>query len=115
MVGDAPSCLVIARLPFQVQTEPLVEARCERVEKEGGNAFLDYSLPSAVVKFRQGFGRLIRHRGDRGVAILADRRVVVKRYGQWFRASIPAAMETFSDREKFLDAVEDFLHKENRP
>jgi ATP-dependent DNA helicase DinG len=109
VVGDALSCLVIARLPFGVQFDPVIEARCERVEAEGRNAFMEYSLPSAVIRFRQGFGRLIRSRSDRGVAIVADRRIVAKRYGQWFRESIPAYTESFADREKLLDAIEDFL------
>ena len=109
VVGDALSCLAIARLPFMVQTEPLVEARCERVEKEGGNAFMEYSLPSAVIRFRQGFGRLIRSRSDRGVAIIADRRAVAKRYGAMFLDSLPVRAKTFSDRGKFLEAIAAFL------
>lgn len=109
IAGDALSCLAIARLPFGVQTDPIIEARCEKVESDGGNAFMEYSLPSAVIRFRQGFGRLIRSRSDRGVAIIADRRIVVKRYGQWFLDSIPAPTENYSDREKLLDDIEDFL------
>ncbi len=109
VAGDALSCLVIARLPFGVQTDPVVEARCERVEADGGNAFMDYSLPSAVIRFRQGFGRLIRSRTDRGVAVIADRRILVKRYGQWFRDSIPAPTAGYGDREKLLNDIEDFL------
>lgn len=107
--GDALSCLTIARLPFGVQTDPIIEARCEKVETDGGNAFMEYSLPSAVIRFRQGFGRLIRSTTDRGVAIIADRRVAVKRYGQWFRDSIPVQTQNYSDREKLLDDIEDFL------
>lgn len=111
VVGEALSCLTIARLPFQVFTEPIIEARCEQVEAEGGNAFLNYSLPSAVIRFRQGFGRLIRHQTDRGIVIIADRRVVVKRYGKWFRDSLPVPLKVFPDREEFLDAIEAFLKK----
>ena len=110
VAGDALSCLAIARLPFGVQADPIIEARCEKVEADGGNAFMDYSLPSAVIRFRQGFGRLIRSRTDRGVAIVADRRVIVKRYGQWFRDSLPVGTEAYSDREKLLDDIEDFLN-----
>ncbi len=107
--GDALSCLAIARLPFGVQTDPIIEARCEKVEADGGNAFMQYSLPSAVIRFRQGFGRLIRSKTDRGVAIIADRRVAIKRYGQWFRDSLPVPTENYSDRERLLDDIEDFL------
>jgi len=109
VVGESLSCLVLARLPFGVFTDPIIEARCERVEAEGGSAFFGYSLPSAVIRFRQGFGRLIRHRQDRGVVIVADRRIVTKRYGGWFRRSIPARTVSYSDREEFLSAVEEFL------
>ncbi len=109
VVGEALSCLTITRLPFQVFTDPIVAARCEQVEAEGENAFIGYSLPSAVIRFRQGFGRLIRHRTDRGVAIVTDRRMIAKRYGEWFRKSLPARVEVFNDREELLDAIEDFL------
>ncbi len=111
IAGDALSCLAIARLPFGVQTDPIIEARCEKVESDGGNAFMEYSLPSAVIRFRQGFGRLIRSKTDRGVAIVADRRVAVKRYGQWFRDSLPVPTENYSDREQLLDDIEDFLNE----
>lgn len=109
VVGSALSCLTIARLPFQVFTDPLVAARREQIEADGDDSFLGYMLPCAVIRFRQGFGRLIRHRNDRGVAIIADRRIISKRYGQWFRDSLPAPTVSFPDREEFLDAIREFL------
>lgn len=109
VVGDALSCLVIARLPFAVFTDPVIEARCERVEAEGGNAFMGYSLPSAVIRFKQGFGRLIRHKNDRGVVIVADRRIAAKKYGRWFEDSLPCKTYVCSDRQKFLDDIAGFL------
>jgi len=109
VVGENLSCLVMARLPFAVHTDPVVAARCEAIAADGGNAFLEYSLPSAVIRFRQGFGRLIRHRRDRGVVIIADRRIVSKRYGEWFRASIPSQVYTCSDPAELRAAVRDFL------
>ncbi|MFC1462430.1 helicase C-terminal domain-containing protein [Verrucomicrobiota bacterium] len=112
VVGDSLSCLVVARLPFAVFTDPVIEARCEQVEAEGESAFLGYSVPNAVIRLRQGFGRLIRHRNDRGIVIIADRRIVTKRYGDWFQSSLPAPLAKFQNREQFLDAIEQFLGNE---
>lgn len=109
VVGEALSCLVIARLPFGVFTEPIIEARCEQIEAEGGNAFMGFSLPNAVIRFKQGFGRLIRHKGDRGIVIVADRRIVAKRYGMNFQRSLPCKTHVYNDQEKFLRDLTDFL------
>ena len=115
MVGETLSCLVMARLPFAVFTDPIIEARCEQVEAEGGNAFMHYSVPNAVIKFRQGFGRLIRHRTDRGVVIITDRRIISKRYGDWFRRSLPVRTTAIPDKDEFLDRITTFLDKVNQP
>lgn len=112
MVGETLSCLVMARLPFAVFTDPIIEARCEQVEKEGGNAFMHYSVPNAVIKFRQGFGRLIRHRTDRGIVIITDRRIISKRYGDWFRRSLPVRTTAIPDKDQFLDLISSFLNEE---
>ncbi len=109
VVGESLSCLVVARLPFAVFTDPVVAARCEHIEAEGGNPFTAYSLPSAVIRFRQGFGRLIRHRTDRGVVIVADRRIITKHYGRWFRRSVEAPTIPMEEREQFLDSIRAFL------
>ena len=109
VVGESLSCLVVARLPFGVFTDPIIEARCEQIEADGGNAFNGYSLPSAVIRFRQGFGRLIRHRTDRGIVIVADRRILAKRYGAWFCRSLPARTVGFREPVAFLDAVQAFF------
>jgi ATP-dependent DNA helicase DinG len=113
VVGEALSCLLIARLPFAVFTDPIVEARCEQIEASGKDAFINYSVPNAVIRFKQGFGRLIRSRADRGVVVIADRRVVAKRYGRVFLDSLPTEAEVFNDRQLFLDEVEDFFSGEN--
>ncbi|MFO7897452.1 MAG: helicase C-terminal domain-containing protein [Planctomycetota bacterium] len=109
LMGETLSCLVVARLPFAVYTDPIHQARCEQVEAEGENAFIGYSLPSAVIRLRQGFGRLIRHKTDRGIVIIADRRIVTRRYGAWFRESLPAPTQTFGERDEFLDEIEEFV------
>jgi ATP-dependent DNA helicase DinG len=109
LAGETLSCLVMARLPFAVFTDPLIAARCEKIEADGGSAFSQYSLPSAVIRFRQGFGRLIRHREDRGIVIVADRRIVSKGYGKWFRASIPASISRCFDADQMLEQARDFL------
>ncbi len=88
--GDALSNVIITRLPFAVPDHPLSAARTEKAEREGRNSFFEYSLPDAVLKFRQGFGRLIRTKDDTGIVVILDSRIVTKRYGRVFLNSIPA-------------------------
>lgn len=89
--GDALRCVVIAKLPFRVPTEPIEQARVEEIEKRGGNPFMEQALPQAVIKLKQGFGRLIRSKTDRGAVVLLDSRVVRKFYGRTFIESLPPA------------------------
>ena len=89
--GDPLRGLVIPRLPFKVPSEPLTAARLEALRAEGRNDFYDYMLPHAALRLKQGFGRLIRSRSDRGVVVLLDRRVVEKNYGRYFLESLPPA------------------------
>lgn len=85
VVGEALSCLIIARLPFALPTDPIVEARSEQFD----DPFTEYSLPQAILRFRQGFGRLIRSSSDRGIMIVLDSRIRTRRYGRAFLDSLP--------------------------
>ena len=87
--GESLSNVIITKLPFAVPTHPLIQARCEKIKEQGGNAFFDYSLPEAVLKFRQGTGRLIRSRQDSGMIVILDSRINTKRYGRTFINSLP--------------------------
>ncbi|MEE8043890.1 MAG: helicase C-terminal domain-containing protein [Thermodesulfobacteriota bacterium] len=87
--GDALKLVVITRLPFRVPTEPIIEARVEYMENQGLNSFTDYSVPVAVLKFKQGFGRLIRTKTDKGAVLVLDKRLISKFYGKFFLNSLP--------------------------
>ncbi len=87
--GEDLTCLIIVRLPFSPPDEPLTQAKCEKIKNNGGNPFSEYSLPEAVIRFKQGFGRLIRSKTDRGFIFIFDRRLITTRYGKAFLESIP--------------------------
>ena len=103
--GEQLSCVIIDRLPFAVPSDPIVEARVNKLRKEGGNPFYDYQVPQAAISLKQGFGRLIRSRSDRGVLVLLDNRITKQRYGQVFFDSLPDYGFTtrITDVERFFD------------
>ena len=109
VAGEALSCVVLARLPFAQVGDPIIEARSEKIDREGGSSFRDYALPEAVIKFRQGFGRLIRTKRDRGIVVVTDPRIVTKSYGAVFRKSIPATVHTVTELPDLLSRVGDFM------
>ncbi len=87
--GDALQTVIITKLPFSVPDHPLLQARLDAIRKRGGNPFRDYQLPEAIIKLRQGFGRLIRTATDRGSVVILDPRMQTKQYGQMFLDSLP--------------------------
>lgn len=107
--GDALRLVVIARLPFQVPTEPIQQARAERITALGGDPFREMSVPQAVLKLRQGFGRLIRSRTDRGAVLILDSRMVTKNYGARFRKSLPETAQQIAPLEEVLLKMEEFF------
>lgn len=107
--GESLSLVVIDKLPFSAPGDPLIEARCERVAREGGDWFADYALPSAVLQLRQGFGRLIRSHEDRGVVAVLDPRIRTRAYGRRFLAALPPCPVVSA-----LSEVADFLAEDLR-
>ena len=103
--GESLSCLVICRLPFEVPDDPRLTAIADQMRAEGIEPFTNYQLPVAVLRFRQGFGRLIRTQTDRGVVCVLDRRIAERNYGRVFLASLPPGIHitsSLSDVAKFL-------------
>ena len=95
--GEALSNVIIVRLPFSVPSHPLLEARLEAIRKRGGNPFVEYQVPEAVIKLKQGFGRLIRSKGDRGIVAILDPRILTKPYGRTFLNSLPECPRIIDD------------------
>src|SRR5699024_3276078 len=96
------SGLIIVKLPFQPPNHPVFEAKAAKYKKEGKNAFMELSLPNAVIKFKQGFGRLIRSSNDRGIVLVCDARIMTARYGKFFTKSIPEVPITFDSTTNLL-------------
>ncbi len=106
--GDQLSCVIIDRLPFAVPSDPVVAARVKAIDADGGNAFFQYQVPSAVITLKQGFGRLIRSLHDRGLLVLLDNRILKKQYGRVFIESLPNYKRTTDLRvvEEFFGVTE---------
>jgi ATP-dependent DNA helicase DinG len=111
--GSSLEQVIITRLPFKVPTEPVLEARAQAITAAGGDAFMEYTVPQAVIRFKQGFGRLIRHRNDRGVVLILDSRVIRRGYGRMFLKSLPPAPQVRGSSDQVFSAVEAFFHSNN--
>jgi ATP-dependent DNA helicase DinG len=109
VAGDALSCVVMARLPFMSIGDPIVEARCEQIDQAGGSSFREFSMPQAVIRFRQGFGRLIRTCTDKGIVIVADPRLVTRGYGSVFSRSLPCPVRRITSPAELLASVQNFF------
>jgi ATP-dependent DNA helicase DinG len=109
LIGDSLTCLVMVKLPFLVPDQPLVEARAQKLAEQGRSPFYDLMLPEAVIKFKQGFGRLIRSTEDRGVFLLLDDRAYRKSYGRVFLKSLPISTYKKGNRDGVLRAMAERL------
>lgn len=109
VVGDSLSNLIITRLPFSVPDDPVMEARLEKLRAEGQNPFYEYQLPQAVLRFKQGFGRLIRSRTDCGVVLVLDRRISARRYGEKFIQSLPDCKIVYDSLAAVLEYQRRFM------
>jgi ATP-dependent DNA helicase DinG len=109
--GEALRCVIIAKLPFRVPTEPIIQARAEAIEQRGGDPFMEYTLPSAIVKFKQGFGRLIRNRRDRGCILCLDSRLISKNYGKMFLSSLPDCQRFFATSTEIEEEMRAFYRR----
>lgn len=107
--GESLSHVIVVKLPFPVPSDPVFQARSENIEKKGGKSFMELSIPESVIKFKQGFGRLMRSCKDRGCVTVLDNRLVSKFYGHFFIKSVPNSKICFSSLENVLSSVERFL------
>ena len=107
--GESLSQVIIVKLPFTVPNDPVFVARSEAIEKRGGNSFMELSVPEAVIKYRQGIGRLIRTSSDKGIVVVLDRRIYEKRYGSIFTASMPECEKIYEPLADITKRVNNFI------
>ncbi len=110
--GESLKVVLICRLPFGVPTDPVLKARMEAIERRGGNSFMEYALPQAAMKLRQGFGRLMRRKSDRGIVCILDSRIIRKSYGRILLETLPETAVRKKGKEGLLREFEQFLGAE---
>jgi ATP-dependent DNA helicase DinG len=108
--GDTLRLVILCRLPFRPPDDPVFQARSESIDQRGGSSFMELSLPEAVMKFKQGFGRLMRRSSDHGVVVVLDGRILHKRYGEIFLRSLPETKRSFAGFDTMLKHIESFLY-----
>lgn len=109
--GESLSQVIIVKLPFTVPNDPVFTARSEAIKNRGGSSFMELSVPEAVIKFRQGIGRLMRRGSDRGAVVVLDRRLYEKRYGSEFLSNVPECRKIYSPLNEICSAVSDFIFR----
>jgi len=109
--GESLSLLILYKIPFQVPSEPLVEAYLDKLEREKKDSFMHYMLPNALLRLRQGFGRLIRSKSDRGIVLIMDSRVSRKKYGQYFMEILPGKHVQLKDELEMQNEISRFFSK----
>ncbi|WP_438351229.1 ATP-dependent DNA helicase DinG [Paenibacillus sp. FA6] len=113
--GEALTCLAIVRLPFQPPNHPLVEAKSELLQQQKKNPFMKLSVPQAVIRFKQGFGRLVRTASDRGIVIVYDTRVIESYYGKYFLYSLPGPKMEHMPTHQMVSRISEWLEDGQRP
>lgn len=103
--GEKLSTVIIVKLPFKVPNDPVTEAIIESIELKGKNSFTDYQIPEAVIKFKQGIGRLIRSKGDKGNIFILDNRVITKKYGEYFKEALPVKKVSLFSKNEIFDIL----------
>lgn len=108
--GEALTCLAIVRLPFQPPSHPLVEAKSELLQQQKKNPFMKLSVPQAVIRFKQGFGRLVRTAQDKGIVIVFDTRVIESYYGKYFLYSLPGPKMEHMPTDQMVPRIAEWLN-----
>jgi len=109
--GKSLSLLILYKLPFMVPSEPIVEAYIDKLERENKDSFMHYMLPTALLKLRQGFGRLIRSKADSGIVLIMDSRVSRKQYGDYFKKVLPCRSMEMRDENELVSSIASFFNK----